>query len=85
MYFNVAKEKTIQSLWKTLHDLYENNTVENKVFLMKKIYNIRMKEGSSIRENLNEFNVIISQLASIKITLDDDIRAILLMCSMSDS
>ena len=44
-----------------------------------------MKEGASIAEHLNEFNIITSQLASVKITLDDEIRAILLMCSMPDS
>ena len=44
MYFNVAKEKTTESLQKKLHDLYEKNTKENKVFLMKKLYNLKMKE-----------------------------------------
>ena len=44
-----------------------------------------MKEGVSVVEHLNEFNVITSQLASVKITLDDEITAIMLMCSMPDS
>ena len=34
---------------------------------------------------MNEFNIITSQLVSVKITLDDEIRAIFLMCSMPDS
>ena len=85
VYFNVAEEKTTKSLWKKLHDLYEKNTVANKMLLMKKLYNLKMKEGASIAEHLNEFNVITNELASIKITLDDEIRAILLMCSMPNS
>ena len=44
-----------------------------------------MKEGVSVAEHLNEFNIIISQLASIKIVLDNEIKAILLMCSMLDN
>ena len=52
---------------------------------MKKLYNLKMKEGASVAEHLNEFNIITSQLSSIKIVLDDEIRAILLMCSMPDS
>ena len=52
---------------------------------MKKMYNLKMKEGASIAEHLNEFNITTSQLASIKIVLDDEIRAILLMCSMPDN
>ena len=66
MYFNVVEEKTTKSLWKKLHDLYEKNTTTNIVFLMKKLYNLKMKEGASVAEHLNEFNVITSQLASIK-------------------
>lgn len=85
VYFNVAEKKTIESLWKKLHDLYKKNTTTNKVFLMKKLYNLKMKEGASVAEHLNEFDVITSQLASVKITLDDEIRTIILMCSMPDS
>lgn len=49
---------------------------------MKNPYNLKMKEGASVIEHLNEFNIITSQLASVKIILDDEIRDILLMCSM---
>ena len=52
---------------------------------MKKLYNLKMKKGASVAEHLNEFNIITSQLAYVKIVLDDEIRAILLMCSMPDS
>ena len=85
VYFNVSGEKTVEGLWKKLHDLYEKNTASNKVFLMKKLYNLKMKEGASVAEHLNAFNIITNQLASFKIILDDEIRAILLMCSMPDS
>ena len=75
----------VEGLWKKLHDLYENNTPSNKVFLMKKLYNLKMKEGASVVEHLNAFNIITNKLASVKIILDDAIRAIFLMCSMSDN
>ena len=52
---------------------------------MKKLYNLKMKEGASVAKHLNAFNIITNQLASVKIILDDEIRAILLMCSMRDS
>ena len=81
----MVEEKIEASIWKNLHELYEKNTVANRVFLMKKLYNHKIKEGIFIAEHLNEFNVITNQLASIKITLDDEIRPIWLMCSMPDS
>ena len=85
VYFNVAGEKTTIDLWKKLHDQYEKITTSNKVFLMRKLYNLKMKEGASVAKHLNEFNIITSQLASVKIVLDDEIRSILLMCSMPDN
>ena len=48
VYFNVAGEKTVEALWKKLQDLYEKNTASNKVFLMKRLYNLKMKEGASV-------------------------------------
>ena len=81
----MAGEKTLEGLWKKLHDLYEKKTTSYKVFLMKKLYNLKIKEGALVAEHLNEFNIITSHLSSIKIVLDDEIRAILLMCSMPDS
>ena len=81
----MSGEKTVEGLWKKLHDLYEKNTASKKVFLMKKLYNLKMNEGASIDEHLNAFNIITNQFASVKIILDDEIRVILLMCSMLDS
>lgn len=85
VYFNVSGEKTAEGLWKKLHDLYEKNMTSNKVFLMKKLYNIKMKEGASVVEHFNAFNIITNHLASVKIILDDEIKDILLMCSMPDN
>ena len=65
--------------------LYEKNTASNKVLLMNKLYNLKMNEGASVVEHLSAFNIITNQLTSIKIILDDEIRAILLMSYMPDS
>ena len=35
VYFHVSQEKSIESLWKKLHDLYERDIVVNNMFLMK--------------------------------------------------
>ena len=55
------------------------------MFLKKKIYSLKMKEGASVAEHLNAFNIITNQLAFVKIILDDEIIAILLIVSMWDS
>ena len=85
VYFDVSGEKMVGGLWKKLHDLYEKNMTSNKVFLMKKLYNIKTKESALVAEHLNAFNTITNQLASLKIILDDQIRAILLLFYMPNN
>jgi len=44
-----------------------------------------MKDGDLVTEHLNEFNIVISQLASIDIKISDEDKCISLLCSLPDS
>ena len=57
----------------------------NKLFLRKKLYNLRMKDGDSVTEHLNEFNTMVSQLLSIVIKISDEDKCISLLCSLPNS
>ena len=56
--FNITKTKTTEELMETLEKLYEKPSTSNKVFLMKHLFNIKMVEGGSFVDHLNEFNSI---------------------------
>jgi hypothetical protein len=56
--FNILKEKTTKELMDALAKLYEKPWVSNKVFLMKRLFNMKMSEGGSIADHLNEFNTV---------------------------
>ena len=58
--FNITQAKTIEDLMKTLATLYEKPSASNKVFLMKRLFNMKMAEGGSIIDHLNDFNIITS-------------------------
>ena len=58
--FNISKEMTTEGLKSTLAKLYEKPSASNKVFLMKRLLNMKMPEGGSIADHLNEFNTITS-------------------------
>jgi hypothetical protein len=77
--FNISKEKTMKELMDALDKLYEKPLVSNKVFLMKRLFNMNMSEGGSIVDHLNEFNMITNQLSSIKVDFDDEVRALLIL------
>ena len=52
--FNISKEKTTIGLMTALDKLYEKPSTSNKVFLMKRLFNMKMVEGGSITDHLNE-------------------------------
>ena len=71
---NVSREATAKALWDKLWTLYQYKSLLNKLFLRKKLYNLRMKDGDSVTENLNAFNTMISQLASVDIKISDEVH-----------
>ena len=52
---------------------------------MNRLFNMKMSEGGSIVDHLNEFNTLTSQLSSIKVKFDDEVRALLILCSLPES
>lgn len=83
--FNMMKEKTTEALITTLTKLYKKPSTCNKVFLVKKIFNMKMPEGDLVTNYLNEFNTVLNQLQSIEIEFKDKIRTLLLLCSLLES
>jgi hypothetical protein len=49
--FNISKENTTKGLMDTLAKLYEKPLASNKVFLMKRLFNMNMLEGGSIADH----------------------------------
>ena len=52
---NVSGEATAKALWDKLGTLYQSKSLVNKLFLWKKLYNLRMKDRDSVTEHLNAF------------------------------
>jgi hypothetical protein len=65
--------------------LYEKPSVSNKVFLMKILFNMKMSKGGSVADHLNEFNMVTNQLSSVKVDFDDEVGALLILCSLPES
>ena len=82
---NVSGEATAKDLWDKLGSLYQIKSLVNKLFLRKKLYSLRMKDGDFVVENLNAFNTVVSQLASVDIKMSEEDKCITLLCSLLDS
>ena len=85
MAFNIVKEKTTSDLMKGLSNMYEKPSTSNKVYLIRRLFNLKMVEAASITDHINEFNVITTQLSSVEITFEDEVKALILLSSPPES
>jgi hypothetical protein len=51
---------------------------------MKRLFNMKMSEGGFIADHLNEFNMVTNQLNYVKVHFDDEVRALIIMCSFPE-
>eukprot|EP00253_Pinus_taeda_P021051 PITA_21051 len=82
---NASGKAMAKALWDKLGTLYQSTSLVNKLFLQKKLYNLRMKDGDLVIEHLNAFNTMVSQLSYVDIKILDEDKCISLLCSLPDS
>ncbi|MCO5603608.1 hypothetical protein L7F22_057759 [Adiantum nelumboides] len=64
VYFNVAKETTAYGVWQKLCSMYKKQSVVSQIYWLKKLVELKMKEGIVMSNHLNEFHTIFSQLTA---------------------
>ena len=77
--FNILKEIKTEGVMSALSKLYEKPSASNKVFLMKRLFNMKMSKSGSVADHLNEFNTLTSQLSSVKVNFE------IILCSLLES
>ncbi|CAN1285750.1 Retrovirus-related Pol polyprotein from transposon TNT 1-94, partial [Linum perenne] len=80
MKITMAKE-----LWDKLEAKYMQKSVENKLYLKKKLFRFDYKQGTSMVDHLNDFNKIITDLQNLDVDIADDDKALLLLNSLPES
>ena len=60
LYNRVPKETDLHTLWKNLENMYETKNAKAKIFLMRKLMKLKLKEDQSIAEHLNDFGGMIA-------------------------
>ncbi|MCO5584609.1 hypothetical protein L7F22_038540 [Adiantum nelumboides] len=64
VFFTIIGKTMAKDLWGSLCSAWERKSASNKVFLMKKLMKLSMKEVSTVFGHLNEFNSLFSRLPS---------------------
>ena len=83
--FNIIGETSAASMWNKLESHYMTKSMTNIIYLKRQLYDMRMKEGMKITYHLNVFNTLIFQLSSMDVKIDDEDKAMNLLCTLPES
>src|SRR5436190_11611011 len=75
----IATEKTASDAWKKLEELYSGKSLTNRLYLKKRLYNLRMVEGTPLKQHLDVFNSIIMDLGNIDIKVESEDQALIVL------
>ena len=65
--------------------VYDQTSYKLLVYLKKRLFNLKMKEGKSIKDHLDEFNKTTMDLKNIDVRIDDKGQTIILICTIPNS
>ena len=65
--------------------MFERKTSQNKVYYIRKLVNMKYQEGASVNEHLSKFQDCVNRLATMKLALDEELQALILLSSLPDS
>ncbi|RVX19049.1 Retrovirus-related Pol polyprotein from transposon TNT 1-94 [Vitis vinifera] len=82
---HVSEEKHARSLWNKLEQLYARKTGNNKLFLIKKMINLKYQDGTPMTDHLNTFQGIINQLAEMNIKFEEEVQGLWLLGTLPNS
>lgn len=78
----VMKEATALDIWRALELDYQTNTLPNRIFLKQRFAGLKMDEAKSIEDNLDSFQKLVDDLASLNIQISDEDQVIQLLMSL---
>ena len=70
---------------KKLENLFEKKTARNKTALIRRLVNLKYKDGCYMVKHTSQFQSIVNKLVAMKMNLDDEIQASLLLSSLPES
>jgi hypothetical protein len=82
--YHVMDESSPKKIWDKLVQKFMSKTLTWK-YLKKKLYGLKMQEGSDLAEHVNVFNQLVADLGKVDVKIDDEEMTIVFLCSLPDS
>ena len=82
---HIRKEDSARGMWLALQKLHERSNLTSKLYLLQKLYKMRLTKGADMRSYINQMLEIVEQLWGLGEELKDDHIAALLPCGIPES
>ncbi|KAJ8626068.1 hypothetical protein MRB53_019375 [Persea americana] len=79
------RRTSAKELWQKLEEKYMTKSLENRIYLKKKLFRFEYRQGIFMSEHLDDFNKIIADLMNIDVKIDDKDKALLLLNSLPNN
>ncbi|KAA8529158.1 hypothetical protein F0562_034043 [Nyssa sinensis] len=81
----VMRKTSVKQLWEKLKNKFITMSVENRLYLKKRLFYFQYKQGISMSEYLNSLNRILIDLQNLDIEILNEDKALLLLNYLPDS
>ena len=71
--------------WQRLENLIAKKTVGNRISLLRRLVNLKYKDGGNIVEHISLFQSLANKLVAMKMNIDDEMQGLLLLSSLPES
>ncbi|KAK5773311.1 hypothetical protein PVK06_049617 [Gossypium arboreum] len=78
------RETSAKKLWDTLEEKFLTKSLENRLYMKKKLYRFTYAPGMSMNDHVNSFNKILADLLNLDEKFEDEDKALLLLNSLPD-
>jgi len=78
----VVNVNTAVGLWLKLESLYMTKSLTNRIYLKQRLFTLHMREGTPIKEHLEELNKILMDLINIDVIIDEEDQVFILLFSL---
>ena len=82
---HVKNLTTAKETWNTLKNIHERANLSSKLFLLRKLYSLKLSEGGNVNEHINKIYEIRDKLTAIGETINDQHLSALMLCSLPPS
>ncbi|KAE8657094.1 hypothetical protein F3Y22_tig00116997pilonHSYRG00993 [Hibiscus syriacus] len=83
--YHVMHLSSPNEIWRKLESQFMSKSLTTKLYLKQRLYGLKIQDDHDLAQHVNVFNQIISDLARLDVKIEDEDRAMILLCSLPPS